>query len=107
MTDLEREYVNRGLIRGNQLLLRPEVAVQFLDDCRTRNIEVLGFDGFRILADDRVQPLLEDILDFGWRELSQLGYSEKLDLAKREIGNRIGSDVYFEIVVADEISTAP
>ena len=60
-----------------------------------------GSTDSRILADDPMQPVLEDILDFGWRELSQLGYSEKLDLAKREIGNRIGSDIYFEIVVAD------
>jgi hypothetical protein len=101
MTHLEREYASRGLLRGDQLLLRPEVAVQFLDDCRARNIEVLGFDGFRILADKGIQPLLQDILDFDWRDVKHLSYPEKLELAKRQIGSRIGSDTYFEIVITD------
>ncbi len=82
------------------------MALQFLDDCQARGIEVLGFDGFRILTDGHLQPLLDDTLDFGWTEIDRLSYSEKLSLAKREIGAKIGSDVYYEIVIDDEISTA-
>jgi hypothetical protein len=54
-----------------------------------------------------IQPLLEEIFDFGWRNLEQLSYAEKLDLAQRQIAARIGSDIYFEIVVSDEPSTTP
>src|SRR5689334_14356356 len=78
MNQIEREYQSKAARPGDPPLLNAATAIQFIDECVTRGIEVLGFDSFRMLPDERLQPLLEDTLDFEWQHLNGLTYSEKL-----------------------------
>ena len=102
MNQIEKEYQSKAARPGDPPLLNAATAIQFIDECLTRGIEVLGFDAFRMLPDERLQPLLEDTLDFEWQHLNGLTYSEKLQLAKSIVERRVGTDIVFEIVVKDE-----
>jgi hypothetical protein len=102
MNQIERKYQSKAARPGDPPRLNAATAIQFIDECSTRGIEVLGFDAFRMLLDGRLQPLLEDTLDFDWQHRNELTYSEKLQLAKSIVERRVGTDIVFEIVLKDE-----
>ncbi len=101
MNAIERGYQERAARRGDPPLLNPETALHFINECAERGIEVFGFDGFLIAPEDKLQPLMEDMLDFDWKHLNDLTYLEKLEMAKQRIRRRIGTDILFEVVVED------
>ena len=102
MNAIEREYQERAVKRGDPPRLNPETALQFIDECAERGIQVFGFDGFLIAPENKLQPLMDDMLDFDWRHLNELTYLEKLEMAKQMIRRRIGTDILFEVVVEDQ-----
>ena len=82
MNAIERQYQERAVRRGDPSLFNPETALQFIDECAERGIQVFGFDGFLIATEDKLQPLMEDMLDFDLRKLDDLTYVEKLEMSR-------------------------
>ena len=84
----------------NTLLLPPPAALDFIRACRERGVQLLGFDAFRLLPGDRIQPIMDDSIDLSREPLLALSQSEGLQMAERFIEERIGKDILFEMVTA-------
>ncbi len=94
--DIEKQFHNKGILRGGILLLKAPDALEFVMRCRDNSIKILGIDAF-IIANDKTQPLLEHSIDFS----AFLGGSKisVFNEASEFLNERMNSDLYFEIVV--------
>jgi hypothetical protein len=101
-SDMRKHYEARGTVRGDMLLLPPNVALEFLKDSQDRQIEVFGFDGFRLQPGNKIQPLLEHSLDLSSSQYRGLTRDEKFRVARLFIQKREGTDILFEMVADDE-----
>ena len=95
-------YHNRGVVRHAALLLPRDVALQFIDECQRSGQMglLLGFDGFKIVDDNWIQPYLEFTLDLSDETHMGLSSEDKFERARRVIASAT-SDVHFEFVTAD------
>lgn len=97
--DLDATFRSRGVVYRDTLLLPPSTALEFVSMCREKGVELLGFDAFRLLPGDRIQPIMDDSLDLSAEPFSSCSSSEGLAIAERFISDRLGSDILFEMVV--------
>ena len=100
MASIEKEFEDRGVVRGGELMLRPCDAMVFVAKCRERGVEVLGVDGFR-LTEHTIQPVMEQSVD-----LSQPQKAENLkncwDRAEDFLRPRASSDLFFKVVIDEQ-----
>jgi hypothetical protein len=80
------------------LLLPPLAALEFIRECSERNIELLGFDGFRLLSEGQRQPIMEDCLDLTAEPFLHCSRSEGAGIAERFIEERLEKDIFIEMV---------
>lgn len=95
--EIEAAFRERGVMRGEMLLLRVGDALALIESARQHKVRVLGADAFRLIANG-IQPLMEHSLDLSsgplrddidtWTRLSEF------------IERYSGTDLYFEIVLA-------
>ena len=71
---IEDSYQDRGIQRGNVLYLSAEVAAEYVRDCESENVAILGIEGFLLRGDD-LQARTDLICDFSPRD-SSLGWEE-------------------------------
>ena len=82
------------------LLLPAPVALEFLVACRENGVEILGFDAFNLLSDDRIQPIMEDSLDLSAEPHSLKSADEGYAFAELFLKERLGKNIFFEMVTA-------
>ena len=98
---IEARFASRGILWKELLLLPAPIALDFIDLCQKENVTLLGFDGFRIVTEERIQPYLEHSLDLSSTTLHHLSQSRKLELAQQFIAARLTEEgLLFEMVVA-------
>src|SRR5690349_10869170 len=62
LSEVEREFLPAGQIRGGILFLPPAEALRLAQRCRELGIVVLGIDAF-ILTEHTTQPVMEQSID--------------------------------------------
>ena len=97
--DLYSIFQSRGVLYRDTLLLPPPMALEFLRVCREKGVEFLGFDAFRLLPGDRIQPIMDDSLDLSAEPFSSCGEIEGLEIAEKFIKDRLDKDILFEMVI--------
>ena len=97
---IQQDFASRGIVHGGLLLLSPEAALDFLDECERRGLTLLGFDGFR--REGETAFFTEYMVDLSIREFANVSPIEKLDLARRFIQQRSHENIVFEMVVDDD-----
>jgi hypothetical protein len=98
--DIEARFRPKGTICRGILLLPAVVALEFIDECKKENISLLGFDGFRIIDGEQIQPYLEHSLDLSSITFQHLSKNSKLNLAQQFIAQRqTVEDLVFEMVL--------
>jgi len=80
------------------LLLPQMVAAEFVQECGKRNIRLLGYDVFRLLPGDRIQPIMDHGLDLSAELYSDLSQREGLALAAHLLLESLNEDVWFEMI---------
>ncbi|MGA2596779.1 MAG: hypothetical protein ABSH09_07260 [Bryobacteraceae bacterium] len=97
---IQQDFAGRGIQDGGLLLLSPETALDFLDECERRGITLLGFDGFRREGESAF--FTEYMVDLSIGEFANVSPIEKLNLARRFIQQRSHENVVFEMVVGED-----
>jgi len=97
--DIFADFESRGVNRHSMPLLPPFAALDFVRECRVRGLELLGFDGFKLLPNDRIQPYMEHSLDLSDSHHSDLSSVEKASFAENFLEERLQTDFLFEMVV--------
>lgn len=92
MNSLENKYESKGIKRGGLLLFSKPIAIEFIEDCKKLNIDILGIDGF-ILSGEKTQPSLANSIDYS-------GFQEKANLYHKAITflDSQNDNLYFEII---------
>lgn len=93
MTNIESEFRDRGILRGGILFVRQPIALEMIRVSRSRNVKVLGIEGF-CLTDATTQPIPEHSIDLS-KDLSR--EAECWDRAEKFLNDRSGLDLYFEV----------
>jgi hypothetical protein len=100
MTDnFDDIFRSQGVMHGKMLLLPPLTALEYIRVCREKGVVILGFDAFRLLSGDRIQPIMEDSLDLSATPFSRLSPFEGIEIAERFINERLGKNILFEMVI--------
>ena len=94
LTDVEKRFKDRALIRGGLLLLLGPIAIELIQQCRESGVRVLGVDGFWI-TETTTQPDMSISLN-----LSDTAIEESWEAAESFIRERDQLGLYFEVVVA-------
>ena len=94
---IERGFTSRGMLRGGVLLLRPNDALDMVQNCRRESVSILGIDAFRI-SSNSTQPVMEDSVDFS-RETRRASFLDVWHEAELFLHNRQNKDLFFEIVL--------
>ncbi len=93
----------QALRHAGMILFPPNAALEFIQLCDERDIKLLGFDGFRMLPNDKVQPCLEHSLDLSDRWHTHLSSEERISAAKEFVQQRTGTDIVFEMVTDPDV----
>ncbi|MBB1287394.1 hypothetical protein HRH25_23665 [Flavisolibacter sp. BT320] len=98
MNEIEKQFKERAIIRGETLLFSKDNALSFVEACKKNGIGILGIDSF-FLFDDSIQPSMENSIDFSSLNYvikSQDIYSE----AKNFLSER-NETMFFEIICSE------
>ena len=95
MSQIESLFEDKAIKRSNILLFSKENALEFIDECRKRNIVILGIDGF-YLTEKTIQPSMDNSIDYSRRPFSESIYEEAIGFLKNS-----DDKLYFEIVHND------
>jgi hypothetical protein len=68
MNRVEKVFKSKAVIKGGIMLFPKDVAIQFIENCRTEGISILGIDGFYVTG-DKIQPSQDDSIDFSIESL--------------------------------------
>jgi hypothetical protein len=101
-SSLMKEVLPRGLVRKGLLLLPPPVALEFVRECSRRGIELIGYDAFRLLPGERIQPIMDDSLDLTIEPYADCGQVRGIALAEYLISERLTKDIFFEMFTEED-----
>lgn len=94
MNKVELLFKDRAVQKGGMMFLPKHVAIQFVHECKSQGVKILGIDGFYLLG-DAVQPSLDHSIDFSITD-------ETTDYNKAEQFITVRPDeLYFEITTDD------
>lgn len=96
------EFSRRGIDFQGTLLLPPIVALEFIKECSRRSIRLLGFDAFRLLPSDRIQPIMDDSLDLTREPYTDCDQAQGIALAEYLISERLTKEILFEMVTEED-----
>lgn len=100
MNIVEKIFENKAKKRRNLLLFSKLNAIEFIEECKKYNIEILGIDGFE-LYDIYIQPFLEHSIDFTTvQNLEDINNGDRYHKAIEFLKSR-NDDLFFEIVCND------
>lgn len=97
MSTIEQEFMSRGIVRGGELLLSPQDALDMVSRCRELRVRLLGIDGFRVTPTS-TQPLLEESTDFTRSHSIEDTWEE----ARAFLAQRAASGLLFEVVTEQQ-----
>jgi hypothetical protein len=97
--DIHSEFLSRGIIHHRALLLPPDAALEFVRECSKRGIALLGYDAFRLLPNNVIQPIMDDSLNLTAEPYFHLTQGEGWALAEHLIEERLGRDIVFEMAI--------
>lgn len=97
--EIFERYEKTGVVRHGTLLLPQKAAMDFLRECRETGISLLGFDAFRLLPGDRIQPVLEHSVDLSLARFEGLEPDARLQLAEKLLEQVKEPDLVFEMVL--------
>ncbi len=79
------------------MVLTPQDANEMIREAKGASITILGIDAFRLLENDRIQPSMEDSVDYSARGNAPLDVwtnAEKFVIEKARLG------LVFEVVIS-------
>lgn len=92
MNKVEEIFIEKAVERGGLFLYSRENAIAFVKACKNEKIHLLGMDGF-FLTNNRIQPSLEDSLDFSSLFFQEDVYEKAIDFLEIR-----SDDLFFEII---------
>lgn len=84
-------------------LLPPAAALEFIRVCRSSGVKILGFDGFQLLQNDSIQPMMENSIDLSDQRHVNMTEAAKYGLAEEFLGARSHLDIVFEMVTEPDV----
>ena len=100
MNKVEIKFKDRIAInRDTYFLFTKFDAIDFVRECLTENIEILGIDGFYKIDNQTVQPSMENSIDFSSSDYLRKGsniYDDSIIFI-----NEKDENLFFEIVCSD------
>ena len=95
LTNIEEMFLDVAFLCGGVFLLRPADAVRFVEEHLAAGVPILGIEGFRSVAEGKIQPLQEHTIDFDEEAVSTH------QQAIRFLEERLNLGLWFEVVGAD------
>ena len=93
MKDIDYKFKDRVIIHSGIALFTKSDAIDFINECEIRHIEILGIDAF-YLSTDTIEPSMDNSIDFSSSEASNF---HDYSLAKKFLQSRSDS-LFFEVV---------
>ena len=90
-TASEQKFVNSGMQFGSVFVMKPAVAIDFVNHCKQSGIAVYGAEGF-LRVGDGIQPQQQHSCDYD--SPSEDGHSLTISFSKE----RLESELWFEVV---------
>lgn len=100
MNKVEERFIQNNLVHmrpGNKwFIMSKSVSIEFIDSCKREGIDILGIDGFFFYHDGRVEPSMEDSIDFsstynGNRKTNIYELSRQFILTRKD-------NLFFEVI---------
>lgn len=63
-TNLIKKYLDKGVLYGNELIIRKVFCDEFISSSKSLGLAVVGIEGFNQLKDGNMQPNMDEIADF-------------------------------------------
>jgi len=90
-TKTERKFLDEGVQVGSVFIMKPSVAIRFVEHCQASGGAVYGVEGFLRIG-DRIQPQQEHSCDY--ESSSDDGHSLTIGFLK----DRLETNLWFEVV---------
>lgn len=94
LSQIDKYFAEQAHYRGNMILYKHDVAIEYVEKCRDENVVLLGFDGFYLWG-KKIQPSMEHSIDF------TLSYQPK-DIDRYQASLKLlkecPKEMYFEFV---------
>ncbi len=99
LTQLEKKFLNKGILRYGILILTPLVAQDFIIEANNNSYKILGIDGFFMFG-DKIQPSMEFSTDYS-EDLDNVAFKKALEFIEqnKNIKDANGNQLYFEVTV--------
>lgn len=94
--EIRKKYASNAKCVGELCLLRPDMAVKYVDDCLACGYEVQGVEGFSVSFDGAIQPHQKHSNDIAAADLSPAEFAVA---TKRFICDAERRHIWFEIIV--------
>jgi hypothetical protein len=95
--EIELEFSHRGVVKGQTLYLKPEIARQMVDLARRRGVRILGLDAV-VLSQGVTQPFLEESLDLSAITKTNPNFDSWVAAADF-LENHVGREFMFEVIL--------
>ncbi|MDR3715555.1 MAG: hypothetical protein P4L51_22320 [Puia sp.] len=95
MNEIEALFEDKSINRSGIFLYSKENALQIIDECKKRNIVLLGIDGF-YLGENTTEPSMENSVDFSMRPFTESIYEDAIAFLKAR-----NDRLHFEIVYSE------
>ncbi len=98
-TATERKFANKGVDVGSIFIMKPSIAIEFVEHCQMTGIKVFGVEGFLRIG-KTIQPQQLDSCDYN--SPSDDGHSLTISFLRE----RLESDLWFEVVTDEPTGVA-
>jgi len=95
-TATEKKFMNKGVDVGSIFIMKPEIAVEFVEHCQMTGIKVYGVEGFLRIG-EAIQPQQLDSCDYN--SPSDDGHSLTISFLQE----RMGSELWFEVATDEPV----
>lgn len=95
MSRIQDEFLDKSVIEGFPPILNAKDAISLVRICKTKNVKVLGIDGFHVFGQS-IQPDMEESVDFS---STRKKISDCWSEAEKFLVTRKNSELYFEVVI--------
>lgn len=88
--ELYERHKGSILLHNRKKLIYDSGVNQFLYDCRSLRVQILGIEGFQVLKAKEILPLMVEICDLSGLDESDESINKSIELARsffKEIGN--------------------
>lgn len=103
---VEQLFSVKSVVQSQILILKPQDAIAFIDECEKLHYQIFGMDAF-FIREEGIQPSSEDSLDFTAGYEPKVEPKDRYEFCRKFIAEKESKGLCFEIVCEPPVSKIP